>query len=149
MKISGVRHGADPRLYRVWINMRQRCYNPRRRQYKDWGGRGIRICKRWNKFENFVADMGPHPGAGWSLDRIDNNRGYSKSNCRWATSTFQNRNRRYSSTRKLTLRMAEQIRRRAILGVNASIRGNLRELAEEYDISYVQIHRIVAGHSWA
>jgi hypothetical protein len=96
------------KLYKAWKGMRQRCNNPRNKQYKDWGGRGIRICKRWNAYKNFAADMGPHPGDGLTLDRIDNNGDYKPSNCQWATRLQQNRNRNYV---KLTPAQAEEIRR--------------------------------------
>lgn len=79
--------------YRAWDSMRQRCNNPNHRQYANYGGRGIIVCKRWNEFVNFLADMGRRP-AGKSLDRIDNSKGYYPSNCRWATSVEQNRNTR-------------------------------------------------------
>lgn len=73
--------------------MLARCKNTKLREYKYYGGRGIKVCKRWQKFENFLADMG-HPPPGLSLDRINNNRGYYPSNCRWATATQQQQNRR-------------------------------------------------------
>lgn len=70
-----------------------RCYNPNNHKYVDYGARGIKVCQRWWKFENFFTDMG-HPPKGKSLDRIDNSIGYSKCNCRWATALQQGRNKR-------------------------------------------------------
>jgi len=75
--------------------MRERCANPRSRSYADYGGRGIGVCERWAKFENFLADMGERPSRAHSLDRFPNADGnYEPGNCRWATPTKQARNRR-------------------------------------------------------
>lgn len=81
-------------LYEIWRGMRQRCSNPKATKYQYYGGRGIRVCKRWrDSFENFVADMGERP-PGTSLDRIDGHRDYGPANCRWATRKEQRENYR-------------------------------------------------------
>jgi len=82
-----------PSIYGVWKNMKQRCTNPNNPRYVDYGGRGITVCKRWLSFENFYADMGDRP-KGMSLDRRNNDRGYSPSNCQWASTSAQNINSR-------------------------------------------------------
>jgi hypothetical protein len=74
--------------------MMTRCLNPHRDQWRDYGGRGITVCKRWRVFANFLADMGPKPSPAHSLDRIDNNKSYTPQNCRWATRAEQRRNSR-------------------------------------------------------
>jgi len=81
--------------YNVWTNMKARCgNNPQRRDYKFYAGRGIKVCERWlHSFENFYADMGPRPSLKHTIDRIDGDKDYEPSNCRWATWTEQRRNR--------------------------------------------------------
>lgn len=77
----------------VWRSMLQRCENPKDASYGNYGGRGITVCEEWHDFERFVADMGVRP-KGFSIDRIDNDRGYCKENCRWASTKQQLNNRR-------------------------------------------------------
>lgn len=88
-------HGMTKhRLYSVWHGMKQRCYNENDKRYMDWGGRGIKICDLWHNVENFIIDMYPSFKEGLSIDRIDYDGNYEKSNCRWATREIQARNTR-------------------------------------------------------
>lgn len=87
-------------LYQTWIDMRRRCYNPKRIEFNNYGGRGISVCDNWRlDFWAFARDMGEKPTPFHTLDRIDNNKGYSPANCRWATNKQQMRN----TSRKLEL----------------------------------------------
>lgn len=109
----------NSREYGVWCSMMNRCNNPNTVGYKNYGARGIKVCRRWHTFENFDADMGPRPPGG-TVERIDNNGPYSPRNCRWATRQEQGQNKRNSrllSHKGRTQTMAEWARE---LGVHAS-----------------------------
>lgn len=125
--------GAKTPEFRTWMSMIQRCRNPRK-EYRLYSGRGIKVCERWMSFENFFADMGPRPSSNHSIDRIDNDKGYSPENCRWATDREQASNR--SDTRKVTFNgetmcIAEWARKLGINGRTVSGRIKLGWTVED------------------
>lgn len=99
LKARATRHGHDRRgqrtpEYRAWVNMRRRCEDPKHISFKWYGGRGIKVCERWQTYENFFADVGSRP-PGMTLDRYPDNDGdYGPANFRWATPKQQANNRR-------------------------------------------------------
>jgi hypothetical protein len=100
--------------------MKQRCSNPKRRDYQWYGARGIKVCERWQLFANFIEDMGLRPTIKHSLDRIDNTGNYEPGNCKWSTRLEQGRNRRGVYTPEEDQKIREAVE----LGLN------FREMAE-------------------
>lgn len=99
-KCAGITHGHKrggkmSGTYKTWSDMIQRCNNANNTGYRNYGGRGIKVCERWHTFENFLADMGLRP-LGKSLDRINVNGNYTPTNCRWATRQEQAENTRFN-----------------------------------------------------
>ncbi len=96
MNINGrpVRHGlSKSNIYAVWRAMFQRCYNPKNKNFKYYGARGIQVCERWGTFELWMEDMGERPTGG-TIERINNDGNYEPLNCKWATMEEQNLNKR-------------------------------------------------------
>ncbi len=135
---------SGTKIYGIWTHMIQRCTNPNDKAYKNYGGRGIKVCQRWlgeYGFENFLADKGQKP-EGKTLDRWpDKNGDYTPENTRWATSVQQNRNRRNN---KLTLEKSNEIRERYN---NEKI--SHKKLGKQYNVTDVMIGKIIRGKNWS
>lgn len=133
LRIANIKHGKKyTRVYNIWAQLKQRCFNKKHQAYKRYGGRGIEICSRWLQFENFLTDMGDPPSRQHTLDRVDNNNGYSKGNCRWATKKEQNRNARTNTN--YTLGSKTQC---------------LSAWAEDFRRPYYLIHHRVRQQNWS
>lgn len=95
VKRSSTHRMTRSREWETWHRMKQRCLDKNRSNFSYYGGRGIRVCERWmHSFESFMADMGTRPGDGYSIERLDHNGNYEPGNCKWATLSEQNRNKR-------------------------------------------------------
>jgi len=131
-KTHGLRHTSE---YNTWVGMKKRCdiNKANKEDFDLYAGRGITVCDRWiESFENFIEDMGMKPNPKYSIDRIDNNKGYSKENCRWATNKQQSRNKRdnfYVTYNKETK--------------------SLVEWCEELNLNYGTIHARLKVYKWS
>lgn len=140
-------HGHSPhgkprtQLYTLWGNMKRRCYYPRDASYKYYGGRGIKVYDPWRRdFRAFMADVGQHPGKGWTLDRIDPYRDYEPGNVRWASPKTQARNR---TTTLLTQAQVDEIRRDYV-----PYKVIARSFAERFGVSTRVVLSIIEGTKW-
>lgn len=118
--------------YRAWAQMMTRCNNPNADKYAYYGGRGIKVCDRWQKFENFLADMGVKPSKGHSVERKNNDGDYCPENCRWATKKEQSSNRR--SNTLVTYQGRTQ---------------TLKQWAEEIGMKYATLHARISIRGWS
>jgi hypothetical protein len=134
IKTRSVTHGKSGSIeHNRWKTMKNRCFSPNNKQYADYGGRGITICERWlHSFENFLADIGPCPGPGYTIDRIDNDGSYTPDNCRWATRIEQCNNTR--KNRMLTFQ-----------GKTLT----LAQASHQYKISYCTLRQRLSTLGWS
>lgn len=125
-------HGLSKHaLYPTWRNMMRRCYNTKDRSYKNYGGRGIKVCERWHRVENFIADMCARPHPDSTVERKDNDGNYSPENCYWATRLQQNRNRRNTK----------------MIELNGETR-SLGEWCEAYKMDYHVVRDRIYRYQW-
>lgn len=128
-KTHGLTHTSE---FNIWNTMLQRCNNKNNKYYNDYGGRGIEVCLRWHTFINFYNDMGTRPDKSFSLERINNNKGYCKANCKWDTKKNQANNRRNS--------------------LNITYNGAMKTLANwarELNMPYNLIRRRIKRNGWS
>lgn len=144
-RASRSRHGhsvataiGPSRTYKTWQSMKHRCASPNNVNWLLYGGRGITVCERWQSFEGFLEDMGERPH-GMSIDRIDSNKGYEKSNCRWASADVQVQN---TTRTKLTVDLVNEIRGRAEHGESFA------SIARRFKVSGWNVSAIVKRKTW-
>lgn len=135
---AGGSHSKRSSEYTIWSGMKSRCTNPNDPNFKRYGARGISICKRWTKFENFFNDMGPRP-FGKSIDRIDNSKRYMPSNCKWSNRKEQSQNRR---TNKLNRNDVNEIKSLYKFGFKT------RMIAPAYGVAKSTVVRIISEKTW-
>lgn len=136
------------REYEAWINMLHRCHNPANHAYDNWGGRGISVCDRWRQYAtglgHFIADMGPRPD-GHSLERKDNNLGYTPENCVWADRITQQANRRKPVMWQLDFGLGYDSNRSPYIMLNGE-KKTLKEWAEQFNLKPATVrHRLIRG----
>ena len=126
--------GGKSPTWKLWRDMRNRCENPNNRNFKHYGLKGVAVCERWQRFENFLSDMGERPlgPTEFSLDRIDNAKGYEPSNCRWATNKQQSNNQT----------------RNHIITVYGE-RLTLAQVAEKYKVKAPTIRARIKRYGWS
>jgi hypothetical protein len=125
--------------------MRVRCEDPDHDSYLYYGGRGIKVCARWNNYKNFLADMGRRPSSSHTLDRIDSDGNYEPGNCRWSTWDEQVSNRRTPYGTKVGgVKLTEQ----NVLEIRRDNSTRLEVLAERYGVCRTTIHNVRRGRTW-
>lgn len=130
----------DNPAYTSWHGLRQRCNNSNDKDYARYGGRGIKVCDRWDSFFVFLADMGERPSSQHSVDRIDNDGDYTPENCRWATKKEQTHNSRVV---KLDIEKVQEIRSKYLRGIVKQT-----DIGKLYGIDQSVVSRIINGKIW-
>ena len=125
------------KIYRTWIAMLSRCRDENNANYKNYGGRGIFVCEEWYKFENFLEDMGELPFYEAQLDRINNNDGYYKENCRWVSAKENSRNRR--TTKKHPTHNGDIVQQELLEKIGWT-KNQFRWFSKRYGISWILDH---------
>ena len=135
-----IKHATErTKVYIAWQNMKYRCDNKNHPSYKGYGGRGISYCEEWKDFSKFLSDMG-EPREHETLERIDNSKGYSKDNCKWATKADQCRNTR---TVKLSYEIADKIKELTEKGLSNS------KVAKELKVNVSAVKRVLYCNAWS
>lgn len=145
LKHGQSRRGAIAKEYMVWKSMRARC-SPRctKNAYPFYYGKGIRVCERWSLFENFIKDMGPRPGDGYDIDRIDSDGDYEPANCQWLLRSENNAKARTEQAARFRASVFSPKRVRTIRWLVAD--GNsLAQVSRQEKASFATIKRILAG----
>ena len=138
-ELAGVPNESCGKLYVLYQNMMQRCYNPEHPNYATYGGKGIRVCQRWRRaFRDFKQDVGQPPSAAHTLDRIDNLKNYTPSNVRWATRKQQSRNRKFCR--------GSELKAKAVRVMSPHF--TQEQIGELLDLSPTTVSQIVRGEAW-
>jgi hypothetical protein len=131
--------GMETSEYKSWRAMKNRCYQPSHRKFKNYGDKGIKVCERWHDYNNFIADMGKKPTVNHTIGRLDHSKDYELTNCEWQTRTKQARTSQHT---KITLVIAREIRMMYNKGYS------LRDLAGEFNLHHSTIQQITSGKTW-
>jgi len=137
-KLNSTHGGSGTTLHRIWKSMRERCNNKNNKRYYRYGGRGILICERWWEFDAFRHDMGECP-PGLTIDRINNDKGYSKENCRWATRLEQGQNRSSVKLNPVAVRVMRYMYEHGT---------SILSLARAYKVHRCTVQRVVHNRTW-
>jgi len=138
--IHGQSHTHVTKEYRTWQSMKNRCYNPNERSYKDYGAKGIEVCPQWlNDFQQFYEDMGPAPSPQHSIERIDFKSNYEPSNCIWLETKYQAHNR---SNNTLNEDLVRYIRQQRDRGVRQC------DVARELNLNPSSVGKIYRNEQW-
>lgn len=132
-------NGSVSGTYGSWAAMMERCHNPKNKNYRAYGAKGVTVYGKWQTFAGFLEDMGEKPD-GWSIDRIDPFGDYEPSNCQWLPAEVNSRKHRYH---RLNVELASTLKSRFLLGQNQA------DMAREFDLSQALVSSVCTGKNWA